>query len=108
MKSNEKCKKTTTGYLWGVLGPDHGEPGAREGADGSLNIIGTAIIVSSYMVDAGNRTGRQDTSSSDARFGPLELRIRPMGFPAMPVRFPVLKVDSDNQNDQFLMILVRP
>ena len=27
-----------------------------------------------------------------------------MGFPAMPVRFPVLKVDSDSQNDQFLMI----
>ena len=57
-----------------------------------------------YRVNAGNRTGRQDTSISDARFGPLELRIRPMGFPAMPSRFPVLKVDSDSQNDQFLMI----
>ena len=31
-----------------------------------------------------------------------------MGFPAMLVRFPVLKVDSDSQKDQFLMILVRP
>ncbi len=61
-----------------------------------------------YRVNAGNRTGRQDTSISNGRFGPLELRIRPMGFPAMPVRFPVLKVDSDSQNDQFLMILVRP
>ena len=68
----------------------------------ALNVFG-----SKYRVDAGNRTGRQDTSISDGRFGPLELRIRPMGFPAMPVRFPVLKVDSDNQNDQFLMILVR-
>ena len=59
-----------------------------------------------YRVDAGNRTGRQDTSISDVRFGPLELRIRPMGFLAMPVRFPGPKVDSDSQNDQFLMILV--
>ena len=66
------------------------------------------ILYLTYRVNAGNRTGRQDTSISNARFGPLELRIRRMGFLAMPVRFPVLKVDSDNQNDQFLMILVRP
>ena len=63
---------------------------------------------SKYRVDAGNRTVRHDTRISKVRFGPLELRIRPMGFPAMPGRFPVLKVDSDTQNDQFLMILVRP
>ena len=57
-----------------------------------------------YWVAAGNRTGRQDTSISDVRFGPLELRIRPMGFPAMP--FPNLgsKVVSGCQNYQFLMI----
>ena len=31
--------------------------------------------------------------------GPLELRIRPMGFPAMPVPTLILKVNSDNQDD---------
>ena len=36
------------------------------------------------------------------RFGPLGLRIRPMGFLAMPDRFPVLKVYYDNQNVEFL------
>ena len=51
------------------------------------------VLPEQYRVDAGNRTGRQDTSISDARFGPLELRIRPMGFPAMPIPNPASQVN---------------
>ena len=61
-----------------------------------------------YWVDARNRTGRQDTKISNVRFGSLELKIRPMGFPALPVPKPTSKVNSDNQDEQFLMILILP
>ena len=36
----------------------------------------------------------------------LELRIRPSGVPDMKGLIPASKVDSDDQNDEFSMILV--
>ena len=38
--------------------------------------------------------------------GPLDLRFRPRGFPAMPDPIPASKFSSDNQNYHFLEILV--
>jgi hypothetical protein len=40
--------------------------------------------------------------------GPLDLRIRPRGFPAMLDPIPASKVISDTKSCQFLMILVWP
>ena len=47
----------------------------------------------------------RDTKTRN-KMAPLDVRIRPRGFPAMPDPIPASKDNSDNHNVQFLMILV--
>jgi len=79
------------GSSWGIpLGDPLGDPLGRSQTLGNWGIGQTGSL------------GNPKRAIYPPRFGPLGLRIRPMGFLAMPDRFPVLKVNSDSQNDEFL------
>ena len=76
------------------------------GGGAVIGVLNLGTYATVYMADAGGRTCRQYTMISNIRFGSLVLRLISMRFPAMLIPDPGSKINSDNQLETFLLILV--